>query len=51
MFKIKFSENMAKQLEEPKEEFPTRDAAERYGLGRYGSGTFNSKYGWSVVEV
>lgn len=51
MFKIKFSENMAKQLEEPEDSFPLRGEAYMFGIQKYGSGTMDSPLGWTVEEI
>lgn len=51
MFKVKFTGNMVMQLKEPDDEFPAWDKAYNWGVQKYGSGTYNSKYGWFVKEV
>ena len=51
MFKIKFSENMAKQLEEPEDSFPYKGEAYMFGIQKYGSGTMGAPLGWTVVEI
>lgn len=56
-YKIKFSKSMVKQLgRPPKTSFLSRTAAETFGLGKYGSGSYllnplSSKVGWYVEEV
>lgn len=49
-FHIRFSENMKKQLPEPRLVFDTRDKAEDYGIRIYGSGSHNKNYGWYIEE-
>ena len=51
MFKIKFSENMAKQLKEPEDFFPHKGEAYMFGIQKYGSGTIDTPLGWTVEEV
>ena len=51
MFKIKFSENMAKQLKEPEDSFTHRGEAYMFGIQKYGSGVMDAPLGWTVAEV
>lgn len=51
MFKIKFSDNMAKQLPEPENEFKSTNQAYMFGIRKYGSGTMDSPMGWTVEEI
>jgi hypothetical protein len=54
--KIKFSKNMKKQewhleTKEPKKMFKSKMEALKFGIQKWGSGSFNKKYGWYVKEV
>lgn len=51
MFKIKLSPNMASQVEGADEEFPTYEKAWIHAIGKYGSGSYDSKFGWYIEEV
>lgn len=51
MFKIKFSENMTNQLEEPEDSFPYKGEAYMFGIQKYGSGIMDKPYGWTVIEI
>lgn len=52
MYKIRVSSNFRKQgMSSPRQKFRTKRNAYMFGIQKWGSGSYDSPYGWKVVEV